>query len=397
MKFNETWLKTLQPKSAAYRVFEKNLIKGFGVQVTPKGVVSFFLCYQEGTSTRYKTLGKYPEMSLQQAREAAIATRNQVNVGQPVGQRIGTLQQLCDVYYADLEDEGAKSLETIKRILQTNVVEVLGADRLAREITAEDVRLVMHKCIARDAGTMANRIRSYLMSAFKSGIYHDNDPRNLGQPLAFNLPGNPVDLVPKITSFERVGERVLSMDELKLIWNYQGSRFSQIHLMALKILMLAGGLRPSEVTQAAKDEFDFSAGTWSIPPARSKNGKWHVIPITDNVASIIHHLYAIHPGHRYLFPNASGSDRPEHRTSLGHAVVRLIEDLQMEPWSVRDLRRTFKTLSGQAGLSKEIRDRLQNHALADVSSRHYDRYLYVAEKRSALLQWEEWLLSRLSD
>jgi hypothetical protein len=29
----------------------------------------------------------------------------------------------------------------------------------------------------------------------------------------------------------------------------------------------------------------------------------------------------------------------------------------------RNLRRTFKTLAGKAGVSKEIRDRLQNHAL----------------------------------
>jgi hypothetical protein len=39
----------------------------------------------------------------------------------------------------------------------------------------------------------------------------------------------------------------------------------------------------------------------------------------------------------------------------------------------RDLRRTWKTLAGQAGLSKEIRDRLQNHTLQDVSSKGDDR------------------------
>jgi hypothetical protein len=41
----------------------------------------------------------------------------------------------------------------------------------------------------------------------------------------------------------------------------------------------------------------------------------------------------------------------------------------------RDCRRSWKTLSGDAGLSKEMRDRLQNHVkAADVSSKHYDRY-----------------------
>jgi hypothetical protein len=31
------------------------------------------------------------------------------------------------------------------------------------------------------------------------------------------------------------------------------------------------------------------------------------------------------------------------------------------------LRRTWKTLAGKAGVPKEIRDRIQNHALQDVS------------------------------
>jgi hypothetical protein len=46
---------------------------------------------------------------------------------------------------------------------------------------------------------------------------------------------------------------------------------------------------------------------------------------------------------------------------------------------------------GAAGVPKEIRDRLQNHALQDVSSRHYDRYSYWTEKHSAMMTWENWL------
>ena len=57
-------------------------------------------------------------------------------------------------------------------------------------------------------------------------------------------------------------------------------------------------------------------------------------------------------------------------------------------YTPRDIRRTCKTLMCEAGLSKEIRDRIQNHALQDVSSRHYDRHDYLNEKRQALEIWE---------
>jgi hypothetical protein len=39
-----------------------------------------------------------------------------------------------------------------------------------------------------------------------------------------------------------------------------------------------------------------------------------------------------------------------------------------------------------------MRDRLQNHARGgDVSSRHYDRYDYLLEKRAAMARWSTYL------
>ncbi|MET4279069.1 hypothetical protein ABIB68_007271 [Bradyrhizobium sp. F1.2.2] len=61
----------------------------------------------------------------------------------------------------------------------------------------------------------------------------------------------------------------------------------------------------------------------------------------------------------------------------------------------RDLRRTFKTLAGKAGVSKEIRDRLQNHPLQDVSSKNYDRWHYMPERRAGMAKWDKFVRSML--
>ncbi|WP_033084311.1 hypothetical protein [Colwellia psychrerythraea] len=53
----------------------------------------------------------------------------------------------------------------------------------------------------------------------------------------------------------------------------------------------------------------------------------------------------------------------------------------------RDFRRTCKTLIVEAGISKEMRDILQQHDKSDVSAIHYDRYSYIKEKRAALNMW----------
>ncbi|MDR7940446.1 hypothetical protein RIU82_10905 [Enterobacter soli] len=55
------------------------------------------------------------------------------------------------------------------------------------------------------------------------------------------------------------------------------------------------------------------------------------------------------------------------------------EKINVDSFISRDFRRTFKTLGGQLKITKVIRDRIQHHALHDVSSVHYDRYDYNEE------------------
>jgi len=74
---------------------------------------------------------------------------------------------------------------------------------------------------------------------------------------------------------------------------------------------------------------------------------------------------------------------------------RYCSRMKIEPFNLRDLRRTWKTLAGEAGISKELRDIWQNHARSDVSSVHYDRYQYLPEKREVLRLWSEWWEKRI--
>jgi integrase len=146
-------------------------------------------------------------------------------------------------------------------------------------------------------------------------------------------------------------------------------------------------------------EIDFDQQTVNIPPSRSKNGKWHIIPMTDIVIDLLDMAIAIQGVETatHLFPHRFDKTKPESKTALHHGVVRLIRAENMELWSPRDLRRTCKTWQGFAGIGKEIRDRLQNHALNDVSSKHYDRHLYLKEKLEALKIWERFILENLAE
>jgi hypothetical protein len=79
----------------------------------------------------------------------------------------------------------------------------------------------------------------------------------------------------------------------------------------------------------------------------------------------------------------------------GRGTGRLVLILKPMPSRVtvtnRDLRRTWKTLAGKAGVPKEIRDRIQNHAFQDVSSKSYDRWSYMPEKRAGMEKWNAYV------
>jgi hypothetical protein len=48
------------------------------------------------------------------------------------------------------------------------------------------------------------------------------------------------------------------------------------------------------------------------------------------------------------------------------------------------------------GISLEMRNRLQGHALVDVGSIYYDRYDYLDQKREAMEKWSEGLTTIIS-
>jgi hypothetical protein len=97
--------------------------------------------------------------------------------------------------------------------------------------------------------------------------------------------------------------------------------------------------------------------------------------------------------HGLIFPCRFDPAKPAGAPGLRRVVHRFLKSHpEIPPFIPRDSRRTWKTLSGDAGLSKELRDRLQNHAKAsDVSTKHYDRYDALRERRAAVAVWADYL------
>jgi integrase len=409
------------PRGAPYRITDHNGERtGLFVQVLPSGKKEFRVRYKtvEG-GVKMPLVGVYSSsFGLADARTAARELRQKINAGiDPVLEREqvarqqradkeaeelrlreeakqGTVGQLFDLYVSHLKAAGKRSASEVRRAVDKDVIPSLGANTKAKDVEPDHIRGVLTKIVERGNLVYANRVRAYLSAAFNHGIAHDHSPTRL-DATQFGVKYNPVTPVPKALKAEPVGERDLSRAEIRQLWKALTTDPSCTFGVATAAkLMLATGLRVQEVVEARWSEIDLQAKRWELPPKRTKKARAHVVPLNAVALSLLERLRVWSGSSAYLFPHHHRKlgDRPMAWRSLNQMVGRLSASKGWEPITARDIRRTVKSRMGEAGISKELRDRLQGHAMQDVSSKHYDRYDYLPEKTAASNEWDAALL-----
>ena len=198
-------------------------------------------------------------------------------------------------------------------------------------------------------------------------------------------------------------DRVLSDEELTLYWNATdaiGYPFGPMFR-----LLLLTGCRRAEASGLSWSELDRQACTWSLPPARSKNGQAHIIPLNDlAIAEIDAHPLTQTEGGEVIWPKSgyvftTTSDRPV--SGYSRAKQRLDTEIEkkaegvLEPWRLHDVRRTVATGLQKLGVRFEVTEAILNHisgARGGVAG-VYQRHDWKDEKQSALDAWGRHLTS----
>ena len=423
-------VKAIKPRKTRFRASEPINKRGSGrliLDVQLNGVKTFFFQYfrkQDGKSKRILiNIGSYKqtvassgytlEKARQKANEYADILREGLDVKTFVEEkqleeqkrirnveatkRQGSLDQLIESYLAAMEADGKRSHESVRRSLKTYLngpfPELI--KRKADTIEADDIRLVLSRMINKGVTTHTNRVRSYLHAAFSHGLKQDNNPRRYSkEAVKFNLKFNPVTFVPKQADFERVGEHVISEKETKIIWD-ELPKESLTTSWAVK-LAFTTGQRLGEIIRVRWCDIDFDDQLMIIPASVSKNKIEHIVPLDRLSWAVIEKMEEITGDYEYLFPSSHKGKMIKDKHIFSTTISKVIREYSTEHKKIRkflarDIRRTVKTLMGKAGIDKAIRDRIQNHALQDVSSKHYDRYDYLPEKKQALKIWNDYL------
>ncbi|MDC7861226.1 tyrosine-type recombinase/integrase [Pantoea ananatis] len=397
-------IKGIKPKEQAYYVWQASATRGtgrLGVKIYPSGRKVFVYKYHKDGARKFLTLGDYPFLSLAQAAAKCVEVANVVDEPQRYTQQHATLKNLFDDYIADQIKRDKRSYKkTEDRLRQVLASSHIDGDMPAKEITPDHIKRVLAEFISRGAAAGANKVRANLHAVFNFGLFADNDPANINVKTVYGMDRNPVSVIPSQRGADKALDRFLSWDELRLLLEHVNKHPYAVEMnpdfaQLTKLCIWTGGQRPWELMTNTRDNWDRRAKTLTVPPHISKNADYHVIPLSESATQVLEEMLSRYPDSTFLFP---AETKEGHLLSAEYSkqLRKFCTRTGFEKFTPRDIRRTFKTLAGDMGISAEMRDRLQNHKKPGVSTKHYDRYDYLREKRQIIEQWEAKLIDLTS-
>lgn len=350
--------------------------------------------WEDGKRKR-KPLGPYPSVGLSAAR---LLFADQVRAVLAAGKNPKslvlvtdkpTVQRLFDAYCDQMVADGKRSAAEHRRCLNLAAT-ALGPNRMAAQVDPADISAYLGKLFAAGTRSAADHVRSYLSAAFAFGMKSTHDYRQDNRQ-DWGIKYNPVAAVPKDMNASTPGDRALTAAEISRLW-HAGEGFGFYTAAAIKLL-LCTGQRVEELLRVEAHEIDLAGQVWRMPLEKTKAQiAPHTVPLPDLAMPVLHQLLAVNP-RGLLFAGRVGTGM-EHQ-AVNRAIGRWLKTQDMPHFTTRDLRRTWKTCAGEAGLDRFIRDFIQQHARGDVGSKHYDRHDYLQQTREAMTRWNAWLSATL--
>jgi integrase len=359
-------------------------VKGLHVRVAPTGERVFAVWYRVHQQPHRMNLGRWPGMSLKDARlramevltaagkgvdavaakKAAIAQAQQRKLR---GDRFEDLAEKCmDAIAPEIRDRTA---EEYRRILKANVYPRIGKVR-PEAVTKGDIREVL-RMVEKQGRIAANRTLAVVRRVFNWAASQDL------------VPASPV--VGLKPSSEAPRARVYTDDELRLIANgLKGTRYEDVVQ-----LILATGSRITETMSSEWTDLDLKQGLWIIPGDKRKTRKMrpsaHGVPLTREVVRLLERRRATIPDDcRWVFP-AKRSGGFWRWGSAEDEAVR--EKTGVADLRAHDLRRTMATRIRALGFPRETVDAVLGHREARLAQT-YQVYDHLKEKATALKAWE---------
>ena len=398
--FSDRKIASLKPPTQGQDEYFDANTPGLGIRVSYGGSKAWFLKYLYKGKQRRINLGRYPVVKLADAKTVALDVKHGVAVENrdPAAEKkrsanAGSFKEVAELFVTDYckgadyvaweqgkrEEEprpNKRSWKADERMLVKGPYFKPLHDMLASEISDQDIESQLKLVAKNNGGVMANRCLFAVRKMFNWA------KRQTDIPIRHNPA---IELEKPVKELER--DRVYSDDEIRKLWG----QFDRMGTSGNVLKMcLVTGQRSQECAGMAWREIE--GKLWTLPGARTKNGKTHIVPLSTLALDIIESSPNV--GSDYVFPSRTKENAPT--SYLGRARRRVQKDSGVSDFRIHDLRRTCTTNITKMGFTRFIADRVLNHIAKGVGGT-YDRHDYLKEKTEALDAWATHLQAILAE
>lgn len=329
-------------------------ITGFCLRVTSGGVKSFIVEKRIFGKVKRITIGRYGNITVEQARKEAMKFLGEVATGHdPIAEKKAksvkriTLEEAFEDYLNTRNELRPATVKDYKQVLKTGFQDWKSKSLV--DISKDMVEL-RHSELGKTSKARANNAMRVLRAIFNHAKAKYEDSK--GNPvIAFN----PVDRLGQIRAWYKIERKRTLIKPHQLSDWYRATM--QLNLQTTRDylhLVLLTGLRRSEASRITWSDIDFKAKTLEIP--ETKNHQVHTLPLSDFLFDLFERRFDERTSN-YVFP----SDTERGYLFNPKTAVKRVADLSGVPFTLHDLRRTFVTIAESLDIPGYALKRLLNH------------------------------------
>jgi integrase len=333
--FTKQFLQSLKAPSSGRLYVADTREKGLSVYVTSNGIITFFVRKRIHGRDERVVIGRYPEITVEQARTQALAIKAQVAQGKdPIEDK---RRMRADITFFEMFQEFMERYsKKQKRSWQYNEREVNKFlshwfKRKSSTITKQEIQL-LHERIRDENGLyQANRILERISSIFNRAI-------------EWGWQGeNPAQGIRKFR--EKSRDRFLQPDELPRFFSAleeEENTTARDYIM----LSLLTGARKSNVLAMRWEDIFFERAEWKIP--ETKNGDSLTLPLSQNAVEILERRRQ-DTHSQWVFP--ADASKSGHFSDPKRAWQRVLTRAGIKDLRIHDLRRSLGSWQASTGAS----------------------------------------------
>jgi integrase len=292
-----------------------------------------------------------------------------------------SLEHLLTAYCDHLEAMGRRSHRDARGIFRLHVFDAWPetASMPAKDVPSERFADMMRKLIDAGKGRTANKLRSYCRAAYQTARAARSKPSIPVLFKRFDIAANPVADTEPDESQNRPDKRPLSAAELKAYWSLVKT-LPGFPGALLRLHLLTGGQRIEQLVNLRTE--NINEDSLVLHDGKGRPGRPprpHTVPLIKAARKALAECGAT----GCFALSTDGGSTHVSATTLSEWAVDVARGA-IGNFQAKRIRSGVETLLASAGISQDVRGRLQSHGLSGVQTRHYDGHDYLPEKRAAL-------------